>query len=150
MILLGVDFVHPHFAEPRWLWLALLGPLLVLQLNRYAAWARRRQLARFAAVAVVPDLTRAHSPFRRALKNTLLVLAITGLGLALARPQWGETAEVTRALGEDIIFLLDCSRSMLTEDTTPNRLARAKFAIEDFVQQHGRGRVGLIAFAGQG
>src|SRR6266478_3706223 len=72
-----------------------------------------------------------------------------GTGLALARPQWGETAEISRALGEDILFLLDCSKSMLAADVQPNRLARAKYAILDFVQRHGRSRVGLVAFSGQ-
>ena len=38
---------------------------------------------------------------------------------------------------------------MLAADVTPNRLQRAKLAILDFVQRHGRGRVGLVAFAGQ-
>jgi Ca-activated chloride channel homolog len=144
-----MNFVHPHFAEPRWLWLAAAGPVLLVLLHRYAAWARRRQVRGFAAAEVLPDLLRSHSPARRAFKHGLLVLAVAGLGLALARPQWGETAEVTRALGEDILFLVDCSRSMLAEDLRPNRLTRAKFAVQDFVQQHGRGRVGLVAFAGQ-
>src|SRR5439155_14787144 len=62
---------------------------------------------------------------------------------------WGDTAEVSRALGEDILLLVDCSRSMLAADVQPSRLARAKYAILDFVQRHGRGRVGLVAFSGQ-
>jgi Ca-activated chloride channel homolog len=144
-----MDFTHPHFAEPRWLWLAVAAPLLAVLLHRYAAWARRRQMGRLVAPEVLAALVPSHSPVRRAFKNALLVLALAGMGLALARPQWGETSEVTRALGEDILFLLDCSRSMMAEDVRPNRLTRAKLAIQDFVQQHGRGRVGLVAFAGQ-
>ena len=144
-----MNFVHPHFAEPQWLWLAALAPLAVLLLHRYAAWARKRQLALFAAPELVPNLLRSHSHVRRSLKNLLLMLAIAGMGLALARPQWGETAEVSRALGEDILFLLDCSKSMLAADVRPNRLARARYAILDFVQRHGSGRVGLVAFSGQ-
>ena len=145
-----MNFAHPHFAEPRWLWLAFLAPLLELVLHRYAAWARKKQIALFAAPELLADLVRSHSPIRRALKNLLLVLAVAGTGLALARPQWGETAEVSRALGEDILFILDCSKSMLATDVTPSRLARARYAILDFVQRHGRGRVGLVAFSGQG
>jgi Ca-activated chloride channel family protein len=38
---------------------------------------------------------------------------------------------------------------MLASDLQPNRLSRSKYAILNFVQQHGRGRVGLVAFAGQ-
>jgi Ca-activated chloride channel family protein len=144
-----MSFSHPHFAEPRWLWLAVLGPLALLGLQQYSAWARRRQLAQIAAPQFLHDLTRSHSAFRRALKNALLVLAVAGIGLALARPQWGEREEAGHLLGEDVIFILDCSRSMLATDVSPSRLQRAKFAILDFVQRRGRGRVGLVAFAGQ-
>jgi Ca-activated chloride channel homolog len=144
-----MDFRHPHFAEPGWLWLAALGPLGLVALYRYAAWARRTQLSLFAAPELLVDLLRSHSPVRRAFKHFLLVLAVAATGVALARPQWGETTEVSRALGEDILFVLDCSKSMLAADVPPNRLARAKYAILDFVQKHGRGRVGLLAFSGQ-
>jgi Ca-activated chloride channel family protein len=37
----------------------------------------------------------------------------------------------------------------MAADVSPNRLERARLAILDFVQQHGQGRVGLVAFAGQ-
>jgi hypothetical protein len=67
-----MTFAHPHFAEPRWLWLALLAPVVVLLLHRYAAWARKKQLALFAAPELLADLVRSHSPARRALKNLLL------------------------------------------------------------------------------
>jgi Ca-activated chloride channel family protein len=118
-------------------------------MNRYAAWARKKQLALLAAPELLPDLLRSHSPARRALKHFLLVVAVAAMGLALARPQWGETTEISTALGEDILFMLDCSKSMLSTDVPPNRLTRAKYAILDFVQKHGRGRVGLVAFSGQ-
>ena len=144
-----MDIAHPHFAEPRWLWLALVGPLLLLALQRYSAWARRRQLAQIAAPEFVADLTRSHSRIRRGFKNTLLVLALAGIGLALARPQWGEQAEASHLFGQDVVFLLDCSRSMLATDVSPNRLQRAKLAILDYLQRHAHGRVGLVAFAGQ-
>lgn len=144
-----MDFAHPHFAEPQWLWLAALGPVALALLHLYAARGRRRQMARFAAPEILPALTRSHSPARRAFKQALLLIAVALSGLAMARPQWGETAELAFAQGEDILFVLDCSRSMLAEDVRPSRLARARLAILDFVQQHGRGRVGLVAFAGQ-
>lgn len=77
------------------------------------------------------------------------MLAVVALaGLALARPQWGELQSRDHWLGEDVMFVLDCSRSMLATDIAPNRLQRAKFSILDFVRRHGSGRVGLVAFAG--
>jgi Ca-activated chloride channel family protein len=144
-----MNLAHPHFAEPRWLWLALLGPSALILLHRYAAWARHRQLAQLAAPQFLEKLIGSHSPLRRGLKNGLLVLALAGIGLAMARPQWGEASNVGQLLGQDVVFILDCSRSMLASDVRPSRLQRAKLAILDFVQRRGRGRVGLVAFAGQ-
>src|SRR6267142_2782169 len=144
-----MNFAHFHFAEPRWLWLAILGPLMVAVLQGYSAWARGKQLAQLAAPHFIEELTRSHSPARRALKHALLVLAVAGIGLAMARPQWGQREEAGQKLGEDVVFILDCSRSMLATDVTPNRLQRARLAILDFVHRRGRSRVGLVAFAGQ-
>ncbi len=144
-----MSFANPHFAEPRWLWLAVVAPLLLFALQQYSAWARRKQLARLAAPQFVKNLIGSYSPARRAIKEVLLVLAAAGIGVALARPQWGEQSEVSHSFGQDTLFILDCSRSMLASDVAPSRLQRAKLAILDYVQRYGQGRVGLVAFAGQ-
>jgi Ca-activated chloride channel family protein len=144
-----MNFANPHFAEPAWLWFAVLGPALLAALHGYSARERRRQLAQLVAPPFTGELTRSHSPGRRALKHTLLLLSVAGIGLALARPQWGELEEAGESLGEDLVFVLDCSRSMLAADVTPNRLQRAKLAVLDFLRRYARGRVGLVAFAGQ-
>ncbi len=145
-----MSFANPHFQEPLWLWLAVLGPLILLALYWHAARGRSRQLAALATPHFLAELTRSHSSLRRAIKHGLLVIAVAAIGVAMARPQWGEEhLDSTRLLGEDIVFALDCSRSMLASDVAPNRMERAKLAMLDFVQRHGRGRVGLIAFSGQ-
>ncbi len=144
-----MNLAHPHFAEPQWLWLAVLGPLVLIALQRYAATARKNDLRRMVASAFLERLTHSHSIFRRVFKDVLLVLVVVGIGLALARPQWGEQEDSTQILGEDVVFLLDCSKSMLATDVTPNRLQRAKYAILEYVQNRSRGRVGLVAFSGQ-
>jgi len=145
-----MDFSQPHFAEPLWLWLAFLGPVVVVALQRYSAAMRRRQIAQIAAPEFVAALTRSHSPARRLFKEVLLAFAVCVVGLALARPQWGEERQrETQLQGEDMVFALDCSRSMLAADVTPSRLERAKLAILDFIKRHNDGRVGLVAFAGQ-
>ena len=144
-----MNFARPHFAEPEWLWLALLAPIFLVALQMFSGWARRKQLEQVAAPHFLEELTRTYSPFRRGMKNVLLVLAMAAIGLAMARPQWGEHQERTQNLTQDILFVLDCSRSMLATDVTPNRLQRAKLAILDFMRRHGHSRLGLVAFAGQ-
>jgi Ca-activated chloride channel homolog len=144
-----MNFTNPHFAEPVWLWLAFLGPMILAVLQLYARWARRRQLAKIAAPGFLEQLTPSHSPARRGIKNVLLLLTVAGVGMALARPQWGEHTDRSHSLGHDILFALDCSNSMLASDVAPTRLQRAKLAMLDFMHRNPRGRLGLVAFAGQ-
>lgn len=144
-----MSFSNPHFAEPRWLLVAFLGPLVLAGLQWYSSWARKGQLSQIAAPQFLANLTRSHSPIRRLFKNVLLVFAVAGVGIALARPQWGQQEEAGQSLGEDIVFIIDCSRSMLSTDVSPNRLQRAKLAISDFMRRHAHSRLGLVAFAGQ-
>ncbi|HEV2692422.1 MAG TPA: VWA domain-containing protein, partial [Verrucomicrobiae bacterium] len=143
-----MNFTGFHFAEPRWLWLAVVAPVLLALLQRRAASARRDQLARMASPQFVTQLTASHSPARRHGKNILLLLTFLFAGLALARPQWGMLENANAFVGEDLVFVLDCSLSMTTTDVTPSRLQRAKFAMLDFVQKQSHGRVGLVTFAG--
>ena len=56
---------------------------------------------------------------------------------------------VASAQAEDVVFILDTSRSMLVKDMRPSRLERAKSSIAAFVRRKGSGSTGLIAFSGQ-
>ena len=134
-----MNFDDFHFAEPRWLWLAAAAPVLLALLHRHAAKARRAQLARMASPHFIEQLTASHSPGRRQFKNVLLLAVVAVAGLALARPQWGRVTTDKAWLGEDVVFVLDCSLSMTTSDVLPSRLQRAKFATLDFVRQQSHG-----------
>src|SRR5438477_8661653 len=76
------------------------------------------------------------------------------LGLAipissLARPQWGYIYEDVKRKGLDLLFAVDTSRSMLSNDVAPNRLERVKLATQHLINQLQGDRGGLIAFAGR-
>ena len=137
-----------HFAEPGWLWLALVAPALLAWLFWRAQRQRSRQLARLASPHFLAELTASHSPARRRFMELLLLLAFVLAALALARPQWGSVGLKDAFLGEDVVFVMDCSLSMTTTDVSPSRMQRAKFAVLDFVRHQSHGRVGLVAFAG--
>ena len=133
---------HLIFAESGWLWLAVISVALLAVLIAYSANRRRAQLAAFANVDQLDALLAHHSPVKRVVKNGLLLLALAFLGVAMARPQWGIVEEEIKRKGEDVVFLLDVSKSMLARDVQPNRLERAKMAIRDFLHRHAGGRVG--------
>ncbi len=109
---------------------------------------QRAALAEFASSHLLARLTASFSPGRRRLKRVLFVAAVAFIFVALARPQFGYHWEENKQRGIDILFAIDTSKSMLTQDVTPDRLTRAKLAITDFVNKLDGDRVGLIAFAG--
>jgi Ca-activated chloride channel family protein len=136
------------FAEPLWLLagLAVIAALLVLY--RRFDLRQRAALAEFASSHLLNKLISSFSPGRRRIKRVLFTTALAFVFLALARPQFGYHWEEQKQRGIDILFAIDTSKSMLTQDVTPDRLTRAKLAITDFVNKLQGDRVGLIAFAG--
>ncbi len=137
-----------RFAFPQILW--LLAATLAL-LAAFAFWAMHRQRALrqlFIQARLLSQLTVGLSPRRDAARWTLLFLAVTGILLALARPQWGFDWDIAKQKGLDIVVAIDTSRSMLAEDVRPNRLARAKLAALDLLKVAQTDRLGLVAFAG--
>ncbi|MGI6357040.1 MAG: VWA domain-containing protein [Lentisphaerae bacterium] len=126
------------------LWLV---PAFVL-LFIYAGAARQRALRRFAKSEMLNRLLAKVSPARRRWKQVLWLLALASLILALARPCWNPVAQEVKRQGRDVVFVLDVSRSMLADDLKPNRLERAKLAINDCLEVLEGDRVGLLVFAG--
>lgn len=138
-----------RFAEPQFLWLLLLLPLLALA--GYAAQRRRRRaLERFAGGRQSAGrFTGEVSPHRRALKLLLVYLGLAALSLALARPQWGTRQEPVTRRGADVMIVVDVSLSMAAEDLAPSRLAHAQHAAAELIEQRAGDRIGLVSFAGQ-
>jgi Ca-activated chloride channel family protein len=70
------------------------------------------------------------------------------LVIGLARPQGGQSQEVIRGQGVDIVLALDISGSMDNLDFAPqNRLEAAKSVIANFISGRVFDRIGLVVFA---
>ncbi|MFV0436645.1 MAG: VWA domain-containing protein [Desulfopila sp.] len=136
------------FAQPYWLLVALVAAAITMWIFHLMQVRRQKTLEKFAAAKLLKHLTRHVSRTRRRVKNGVLLLAIVLLFVALARPQYGSTWVEVKRKGIDILFALDTSKSMLAEDTRPNRLQRARLGIMDFVAKLGGDRIGLMPFAG--
>ena len=136
------------FANPYMLFLLALVPPALIAFFWWSGRKQRSLVVQFIQSRLLPGLTVGFSPRRRRLRQGCLVLCVACLILALARPQWGFDLEQTRQRGLDIVVAIDTSKSMLAEDIAPNRLARAKLAALDLMQQARSDRLGLVAFAG--
>ena len=139
-----MDIRFNNLDSLHWLWLVAAAAALPI----VAGVLKRRALARFATVNLLPRLTAAISAPKRAMRGVFLIITMLLLVAALIDPRWGVTYRPVTQRGVDILILLDVSKSMLAEDARPNRLDRAKQYIRDLVAELAGDRVGLITFAG--
>ncbi len=137
-----------RFANPNWIH-AVWGVAAMVVLLFWLDWRRGDALSRLVSVVMQTRLVHRLSRTRRWLSIALLGLAGLALTVALMRPQWGLTYQETPRVGAQIMVCLDVSKSMLAEDTAPNRLDRAKAELTDLLSYLQGDEVGLIGFAGR-
>ena len=140
-----------RFAALSYVHLLWLLPAL-LMLYVYGFARKRRALSAFIDAAVAPRLTTDLRRSRQWLKALCLLGTVAAMIVALTQPQWGRRWQDVQRRGRDVMILLDVSRSMLAEDVSPSRLARAKVDIRELVQvmrEEGGHRLGLVVFAGR-
>src|SRR5882762_8438276 len=136
------------FAQPIWLLAGLIACAVLLWRYRRFDDRQRHELARFASASLLAQLTASVSVKRRRFKRALVILGVACLSVALARPLAGFRWQETNRKGLDLLFAVDTSKSMLAQDVKPDRLRRAKMAVEDLLEKLDGDRAGLIAFAG--
>ena len=138
-----------HFEQPAWFWgLLALIPVAIWR-GRSAATAARGPIHRYADPHLLPHLTgtrelKAAERWGRFLRWSLLWALLIA---ALAGPRWDYTDVRLFHPGNNLLILLDISRSMQADDVAPNRLARARQEVQDLILQNRQVRLGLIAFA---
>jgi Ca-activated chloride channel homolog len=132
------------FASP----LLLLSMLALPAMAAAYAWFRRRPgryAVRFPGTPVLAELVHATPRWRRHLPAAVAALALTVLGLALARPHATVAVPVERA---SVVLVTDVSRSMRATDVEPTRLDAARSAAEAFLERiPDELRVGAVAFS---
>lgn len=136
-----------NWGHPELLYLLWLLPLYWM-LARFLDRRQTRREAAFTEPAAWPVLRASLNPNAGKHRFILRTLALTGILLALARPQWGYRLEEVRSEGLDILVVLDTSKSMLAQDLRPDRITQANYGIQNLVNRLQGDRIGLLAFAG--
>jgi Ca-activated chloride channel family protein len=136
-----------HFAEPWWLLLLVLIPVV--------GWLLRRPGEEGSGGMSHPDIrllpwdVTTRSRAARALP-WLTVIALTLLIVAMARPRELQEVVQVSAEGIDIVLTLDISGSMRAEDFQPdNRFVVAKRVLQGFIERTQEDRLALVVFAGK-
>ena len=137
-----------EFGSPQFLWLFWLVPGVILF---YVISFRRKRkvLQAFGSLELMAKLTPTVSRRKQRLKAVLVIVSLSFLLFALARPQYGKKLRMMKRKGVDIIICMDTSKSMLAEDIKPNRLERAKHEFSSLIDKLKGDRVGIVAFAGE-
>ncbi len=136
-----------HFADPEYLWLLLLIPVVVA-----FYWHKLRHYT-------VPMQMSSTTAFRQSVQGWkhyarfslfgIRMLAVGLLILALARPQTNLNRQDISVEGIDIMLATDISSTMLAEDLKPNRLEAAKDVAVEFISSRPDDRIGLVVFSGE-
>jgi Ca-activated chloride channel homolog len=137
-----------RFTAPFWLPVGFVVCALLVWLWFRVDARQHAALARFVSPHLRKQLTQSISTARRRLQRGLLLTALALIFVTLAGPQLGYHWEQINRRGNEIVFIIDTSRSMMTPDVKPNRLDRAKLAIDDFTNHLDGDAVGIVAFAG--
>ncbi len=139
----GLRWANPE----RWV-LFLSGPVM-FALFALSIGSRNRRLNLLADPHLLGRLVTDISSVNTAVKYLLWRLAAAFLITALINPQLGSKMAEAKVRGIDIMLAMDVSNSMMAEDLSPNRLTRAKRAIERMIDELHGDRIGIVVFAGQ-
>src|SRR5580700_9386037 len=139
-----------RFANPEFLWLLAMLPLLLL-------WRGRRgpvPAIEYPSLALVRELARRTHSRAGAVLAGLPLLGLALSIVAIARPQAGESNATIHASGVDIMLLLDVSGSMQSldfklENVPASRVDVVKSVVRKFIVARPNDRIGLTIFAGE-
>ena len=136
------------FGHPEWLPVGLVVCLVLIWMWRRYDARQFAALSQFVSPHLRVQLTQSLSVAARRTQRVLYLAAVALLFIALAGPLIGYRWEQISRRGNEIVFAIDTSRSMSTPDVKPDRLTRAKLAIDDFANLLDGDAVGIVAFAG--
>ena len=136
-----------RFANIEILWLLWTVPAFAVAYFWYTK-RKRKQLEEFGDAELMKQLMPNASRVSPTVKFTILMVALTLLIIAAARPQFGQSERTEKRQGIEAVVALDISNSMLAEDVAPNRLDRAKQMLSKLMDNMVDDKVGLVVFAG--
>lgn len=137
-----------RFGNPEYLWLFAALPLL-LALYIFLNIRKRKDVQKLGVLrtlkTMMPDLS-----LKRSYLKFWLIFAALCVGIVMiARPQFGTKVETVEKEGIELVIAIDVSNSMMAQDVSPNRLARAKQILSRIIDVRKNDKVALIVFAGE-
>ncbi|MFA4991002.1 MAG: VWA domain-containing protein [Candidatus Omnitrophota bacterium] len=136
-----------HWGAPVYLNLLILVPLLAVFFI-FVSMNKRKRMEAFGDPRLMERLSFFKSAAKERAGRILIVIAVSLLILALARPQIGTRLTMTKRYGVDMMVAIDTSSSMLAQDIKPNRLEKAKLEVASLIDRLKGDRIGILTFSG--
>lgn len=136
-----------HFQEPLWL-LALI-PLAFVFWLASKTTTNSKAWGKVIDPKLLPLLLQGEDKNTVRAPKVLVCIAWIIAVVALADPVWEKIPRPVYQTNAARVLVLDLSNSMIIDDLKPNRLARARFKIEDILSREEEGQTGLVLFAGE-
>ena len=136
-----------YFANPNYLWLLLILPVVLT----WQIFSRNKT----QPLLKMPSLSNFQegSFFWARIFHGLFIFRLCAIGLiilAIARPQTVDISTRTKTnKGIDIVMAIDVSSSMLAQDLKPDRLTALKRVAAEFIEDRRSDRIGLVVYAGE-
>ena len=135
-----------HFMRPFWL-LMLIPCLLILLL----LWRQHRPAGNWQNV-IAPELLQ-HLLHEKEQKMDRTPLRLLMLGwilatLAVAGPSWETQPTPVSKSEQPLVIAVDLSLFMLASDVKPDRMARARYKLQDLIRIQQDGEIALVSYAG--
>jgi Ca-activated chloride channel family protein len=125
-------------------WLPVLGALVTV------IWALDFWKIWWGHGLPISGLSARKQLWRQALRLALFIIGLAGwawLSYSLSQPRSSRTFSPSSREVNDIVLVMDVSRSMLAEDVRPNRLEVAKEKLREFARARTQDRLGLVIFS---
>jgi Ca-activated chloride channel family protein len=122
----------------------LLGALFYLLIQ----W-KKQAAARMGDPVLVEQLVKNFSPLRFLIKFVVAMLAFAIVVLGAGNLQKPGAMQNVHRQGVDVMMVLDVSKSMLSRDSKPNRLEKAKQLLTRLTDKLDNDRLGMVLFAGR-
>ncbi len=134
--------------ENEWVLYLITFSLLFIAIYCVNRLIQKKQLSQFKSEETIRNLLPNLSKNRSIIRFISWTMGFALIIFSGANLQFGNKKEEVQRAGIDLMLCLDVSKSMLAEDLKPNRLSRAKLAINKIINSLGSDRIGVIVFAG--
>lgn len=136
-----------RFEYPIILWLLVLIPIAIIGFIFFIK-RKQKKINKNIDINLQKTVLPLLSYGKQRLKFILLLLTYFFLVVSAANPQIASSMDKKDRKGCDVMICLDISNSMLANDLSPDRLSRAKLAINQLITQMQGDRIGIVVFAG--